>query len=291
MNRLPAIIVLGASALGVGLFAAAAFFGGFRLNLTPSEALGLWRIETPQRAIAAGNLVFICPPQTPPFEEARHRLYLARGLCPGGFAPLIKAVAALPGQYIEIGQGVSIDGMPLPSSAVRRTDGAGRPLKPCAGGLVPPGYLYVHSPFVSSYDSRYFGPIPDSGLLGLARPILRQAVAAYAPHSSSHWRSSSVQLAGAASCLLCRSRCSFPRSGRSRHRAASPFWSRRGISSPPHAACRTVLRTSTPPISGPASCFGWLPPHRSSSCMRRSGRGVRERPNLKQDDRRGISRR
>ncbi|WP_457659840.1 conjugative transfer signal peptidase TraF [Sinorhizobium medicae] len=160
------------SQVGVGLFAAAAFFGGFRLNLTPSEALGLWRIETPQRAIAAGNLVFICPPQTPPFEEARHRLYLARGLCPGGFAPLIKAVAALPGQYIEIGQGVSIDGRPLPSSAVRRTDGAGRPLKPYAGGVVPPGYLYVHSPFVSSYDSRYFGPIPDSGLLGLARPIL-----------------------------------------------------------------------------------------------------------------------
>lgn len=78
----------------------------------------------------------------------------------------------MPGQYIEISQGVSIDGRPLPSSAVRRTDGAGRPLKPCAGGVVPPGYLYVHSPFVSSYASRYFGPIPDSGLLGLSRPIL-----------------------------------------------------------------------------------------------------------------------
>jgi conjugative transfer signal peptidase TraF len=158
--------------MGVGFFAAAAFIGGFRLNLTPSEPLGLWRIERTNRAVAVGDLVFICPPETPPFEEARHRLYLARGLCPGGVAPLIKAVAAMPGQHVEIGEDVWINGRLLASSHLRRSDGAGRPLLPFAGGIVPPGYLFLHSPFASSYDSRYFGPIPDAGLLGLARPIL-----------------------------------------------------------------------------------------------------------------------
>ncbi|KWV48677.1 conjugal transfer protein TraF [Rhizobium altiplani] len=172
MTRRRAIMALGASAMLVGLLSTAALLGGFRLNLTPSEPLGLWWIETPNRAIAVGDLVFVCAPVTPLFEEARRRLYLARGLCPGGTAPLIKAVAALPGQRVEIGKNVSIDGRLLPSSNVRRIDGAGRELKPFAGGIVPPGYLYLHSSFVSSYDSRYFGPVPETGLLGLARPIL-----------------------------------------------------------------------------------------------------------------------
>ncbi|MBB5538774.1 conjugative transfer signal peptidase TraF [Rhizobium giardinii] len=165
-------MVLGASAMVVGLLSAAALLGGFRLNLTPSEPLGLWRIETPTEAIAVGDLVFVCPPLTPLFEEARGRLYLARGLCPGGVAPLIKAVAALPGQHVEIGDVVRIDGKRLPSSRLRQSDGAGRPLTPFAGGIVPPGTLYLHSPFASSYDSRYFGPIPETGLLGFARPVL-----------------------------------------------------------------------------------------------------------------------
>ncbi|MCK1326662.1 S26 family signal peptidase [Bradyrhizobium sp. 156] len=38
--------------------------------------------------------------------------------------------------------------------------------------VVPPGHLSLHSPFAGSYDSRYFGPVPSAGLLGLARPLL-----------------------------------------------------------------------------------------------------------------------
>jgi conjugative transfer signal peptidase TraF len=162
-------MVLGASAVVAGVLTAAAWLGGFRMNLTPSEPLGLWRIETPGRTIAVGDLVFVCPPMTPLFEEARRRTYLARGLCRGGVAPLIKAVAALPGQQVEIGEDVRIDGTLLPSSRLRRIDGAGRSLKSFAGGIVPPGTLYLHSPFASSYDSRYFGPIPETGSLCRSR--------------------------------------------------------------------------------------------------------------------------
>jgi type IV secretory pathway protease TraF len=63
--------------------AAAAFTGGYRLNLTPSEPLGLWRIEKLQRPVAIGDLVFLCPPMTAVFAEARRRGYLRRGLCVG----------------------------------------------------------------------------------------------------------------------------------------------------------------------------------------------------------------
>jgi conjugative transfer signal peptidase TraF len=156
----------------IAALAAIAFFGGFRLNLTPSEPLGLWRIVALQRPVETGDLVFICPPTTTPFEEARRRGYVRRGLCPDGFAPLIKTVAALPGQYVEIGAKVTVDGRPLASSTVRASDGEGRPITPFKTGLVPLRHLYLHSSFASSYDSRYFGPLPDAALLGLARPVL-----------------------------------------------------------------------------------------------------------------------
>ena len=37
---------------------------GLRINMTPSYPRGLWRIETLDRPVAVGDLVFICPPVT-----------------------------------------------------------------------------------------------------------------------------------------------------------------------------------------------------------------------------------
>ncbi|MGO6747609.1 conjugative transfer signal peptidase TraF [Rhizobium ruizarguesonis] len=172
MSRRRMIVSVTASASLMAAPAGIGFIDGIRLNLTPSEPLGIWRIEPIDRTPAVGDLVFICLPPTPRFREAWQRGYLLRGLCAGGFAPLIKTVAALPGQRIAIGAAVEIDGAGLDASRVRKDDGQGRPIIPFSGGIVPPGHLFLHSSFASSYDSRYFGPVPDSGLLGLARPIL-----------------------------------------------------------------------------------------------------------------------
>ena len=172
MRRRGEIMLLSALLMVVASVGVIATIGGYRLNLTPSEPLGLWRIEALRRSAEVGDLVFVCPPPTAMFEEARRRGYLRLGLCAGGFAPLIKTVAALSGQHVEITDHVVIDGRSLAASAVRKTDGEGRTITPYPGGVVPSGHLYLHSSFASSYDSRYFGPVPDSGLLGLARPIL-----------------------------------------------------------------------------------------------------------------------
>ncbi|MCZ4292017.1 conjugative transfer signal peptidase TraF [Hoeflea alexandrii] len=157
--------------LPVALFVAA-YGMGLRINLTPSYPLGIWRIEMLSRAIRVGDRIFICPPLTHEFRRARERGYLRRGFCPGWLSPLIKTVVALPGQSIEIGASVVIGGVNLPRSAVQPNDGSGRPITPYAGGAMPPGFLFLHSPFKGSYDSRYFGPIPADGVLGLATPIL-----------------------------------------------------------------------------------------------------------------------
>ncbi|GLR87611.1 conjugal transfer protein TraF [Bradyrhizobium iriomotense] len=171
IRRFPLVILVA----GAGLVAAVAGAGwctGLRINMTASYPRGLWRIETLDRAAAAGDLVFICPPETAEFERAFARGYIRRGLCAGGLSPLIKTVAAVSGQQIDVADQVFIDGRPLTGSDVRHTDAAGRPLAPFAGGVIPDGDLYLHSDFAGSYDSRYFGTIPSSGILGLARPIL-----------------------------------------------------------------------------------------------------------------------
>ncbi|MDR9774814.1 conjugative transfer signal peptidase TraF [Rhizobium sophorae] len=174
-QRAHAVVLLALAASIVGSGVAAAIVGGFRINLTPSEPLGLWRIVALDRPAAAGDLVFICPPQTAVMMAARERGYLRSGTCPGGVAPLIKTVVAVPGQHVQIGARVTIDGHPIPFSDLAERDGNGRSMKPFPGGVVPDESVFLHSPFRSSYDSRYFGPLPASGILGLAQPVLTYA--------------------------------------------------------------------------------------------------------------------
>lgn len=167
--------VLTSSGVGLALMAALVGVGilaGLRINLTPSEPLGLWQVVTPDRPVAVGDLVFICPPSGAMSDFGLARGYFWQGTCPGGAAPLIKVVAAIAGANIAVGANVRIDGVPLPHSRLSSRDGQGRTLAPWAGGVVPPGQFFLHSRFRGSYDSRYFGPVPDTGLLGFARPIL-----------------------------------------------------------------------------------------------------------------------
>ena len=166
-----AIVVLSMAAVAAILLVVTAVAGGYRINLTPSEPLGLWRIIPLHRPAAVDDLLFICPPDTAAMRAARARGYLRSGSCPGGVAPLIKTVIAVAGQHIEIGVSVSVDGWGVSSSSLALRDGKGRPLTPFPSGIVPPGYVFLHSAFPGSYDSRYFGPVPISGILGLAQEV------------------------------------------------------------------------------------------------------------------------
>lgn len=160
------------AALCVAFSVATAGFAGYRLNLTPSEPIGLWRIQPLDRPARGGDVIFICPPERPDMERAVRRGYLRSGLCPGGYAPLIKRVAAVAGQQVEIEQTVIVDHIPLPNSRLALKDAKGRSLTPYAGGVVRRGFVFLHSDFRGSYDSRYFGPLPVAGILGLAKEVL-----------------------------------------------------------------------------------------------------------------------
>lgn len=169
--RRKALAIIGVGAIMLGTLAGAFAWGGYRVNLTPSYAYGLWKIEPLGRAVRSGDRIFICPPGEVA-ELGLERGYLPRGLCPSGSGPLIKTVVALAGQSVEIEGRVIIDGKPLSSSRVLEADAEGRSMPVFAGGSVGEGTLFLHSDFVGSYDSRYFGPIPAEGVFGLAREIL-----------------------------------------------------------------------------------------------------------------------
>ena len=156
-QRRNAFIILGVGAAIGASIAVAGAWGGYRLNMTRSFPIGLWRIEMLQREPHVGDTVFICPPKTPAFDLALERGYLPRGLCPGGTGPLIKTVAALAGQDVAIGGRVRVDGRLLDHSELRLAD--------------PAGSIFLHSKFPGSYDSRYFGSVPADGILGLAKPV------------------------------------------------------------------------------------------------------------------------
>jgi conjugative transfer signal peptidase TraF len=151
------------------------WFGGYRINMTPSYPLGLWRIQPLTRGVRVGDRVFICPPDIDVFRMAKARSYIRFGLCPGGFGPLIKTVVATAGQRVGTHGVVTIDDRPLAHSHIANLDSQRRPLSRFTGGVVPQNFVFLHSDFAGSYDSRYFGPIPLSGVLGLAEGVFIDA--------------------------------------------------------------------------------------------------------------------
>lgn len=168
----------GALLVGVSLvpiISVVGWIGGYRINTTPSEPLGLWRIVSLDRPVAVGDIVAFCPPPNRLFAVARERGYLRSGSCQDGFGPLIKIVIALEGQRVEVVDRVSVDGRDVTMSRLLKVDGKGRTLQPYPGGIVPAGEMFLHSAYPGSWDSRYFGPVPTSGILGLAHEVLTYA--------------------------------------------------------------------------------------------------------------------
>jgi type IV secretory pathway protease TraF len=60
----PAVAIVLAGILLALVLVIAGAAGGLRINITPSEPLGLWRLVALDRRPAVGDLVFICPPET-----------------------------------------------------------------------------------------------------------------------------------------------------------------------------------------------------------------------------------
>jgi conjugative transfer signal peptidase TraF len=174
-QRQRAFILVSATAASALLIILAGSLGGLRINMTPSEPIGLWRILPLERDPVVGDMVFVCMAPSALVDEARSRGYLRRGLCSSGNAPLIKTIVAISGQKVKIDRRVCVDGEEIPHSALARVDGMGRRLIPAPSERIPRDHVFLHSPFPGSWDSRYFGSVTTSSILGLAQEVLTYA--------------------------------------------------------------------------------------------------------------------
>ncbi len=137
-------------------------------NPSDSVPVGWYRIEpadSPPRPLSVGSIVLArLPADAAAF--AAQRDYLPAHI------PLLKRVGAVAPQHVCIvDRELRIDGVPV--AALLPTDRMGRPLpswqqcRPLTDGEL--FLLSVTNP--ASFDSRYFGPIGASAVIGAAQPI------------------------------------------------------------------------------------------------------------------------
>jgi conjugative transfer signal peptidase TraF len=146
---------------------------GYRINLTASMPLGIWKKST---VIQVGSYIAACiPPDTPAAKAAIERGYIPPGQCPGGLAPLLKRVAALPGDSVYLtDEAVYINGSPLPNSRTQAVDSKKRSIPPFPRGnyRVLPGQCWLFATtHPNSFDSRYFGPVQESSVVNSLLPV------------------------------------------------------------------------------------------------------------------------
>ncbi len=160
----------------VAVFAVAVhalYDAGFRINETPSLPIGLWRITPANGVLTRGAIVSVCLPKEIA-DAVQARRYLAKGNCQSGLQPVLKSIAAVSGDHIATtDRGVSVNGTLISSSVALGRDRRGRALHvlPAQETMVQPGEIWLVSTKASSFDSRYFGPVPVSSLEGFARPV------------------------------------------------------------------------------------------------------------------------
>lgn len=140
---------------------------GYRLNLSSSIPLGIYRVsETP---IVRGDFVEYCPPNQAMFQMAKARGYLLSGFsCPNFYSPIFKPIAAIEGDEIIINKGgVWVNGLWLSNSKPSFKDAKGRSLIPqnIPKTNVPSGQILLVSSYSArSFDGRYFGSVPATGI-------------------------------------------------------------------------------------------------------------------------------
>lgn len=141
-------------------------------NPTDSVPVGWYRIEpihsptdSLQRPLSVGSIVLTRLPADVVALAAQ------RGYLPSHI-PLLKRVGAMAPQHVCIVDGeVHIDGAPV--AAALHADRLGRPLPswPQCRMLDKGEVFLLSATNPASFDSRYFGPIDVSAVIGIAQPI------------------------------------------------------------------------------------------------------------------------
>ena len=137
-----------------------------RIIYNPSDSVppGWYRIGPPE-SLHVGSIVLVRLP------EDTAALAAQRGYLPE-HVPLLKRIGAMSPQQVCIEKRiVRIDDIPV--AGVHATDGRGRPLSawPQCRRLHDGELFLLSATNPASFDSRYFGPVAVSAVIGSAQPL------------------------------------------------------------------------------------------------------------------------
>ena len=146
-----------------------------RFNFTNSVPVGIYSLR-PIRSVGLkrGMLIAACPPAAAA-ELGRKRGYLGRGACTGETEPLLKYVAALGRDEVDVTpRGITVNGCLLPESRTVVLDRSGRPLAAWPRGhyRLASGQVWLYAPDARSWDSRYWGPSQGANVIAEALALL-----------------------------------------------------------------------------------------------------------------------
>ena len=133
-------------------------------NASNSVPIGLYRVQATTR-LAVTELVAVQPP------DLLAAFLDLNGYLPIG-VPMLKRVLALPGQTVcRNGLKIAVDGVDV--GEARERDGRNRRLPAWHGcRVIADGDVFVMNwQSADSLDSRYFGPLPASAVIGRAIPV------------------------------------------------------------------------------------------------------------------------
>ncbi|NTB87888.1 S26 family signal peptidase [Agrobacterium tumefaciens] len=133
-------------------------------NASASVPIGFYAVQ-PLDAPNVGDLVVLEPP-SPLGDWLLENGYL------GADVPLIKHVAALPGQRVcRVGLSVSIDGVTVATAKTRDRLDRSLPVWQGCQQLTDDQIFFLNPDTEASLDGRYFGPLPRDTIVGRAVPI------------------------------------------------------------------------------------------------------------------------
>jgi conjugative transfer signal peptidase TraF len=149
---------------------------GVRVNLSPSAPIGLFlasRADTGTR-FQRGMLVAVCLPLGVA-RFGRGRRYLMRGSCSDGTAPVGKSIFAIAGDTVVVSDaGLALNGSEIHQTRRLARDTQGRAIPKIASGVYAVAareIWLISTQTAKSWDSRYFGPVPTSGVAETLRPL------------------------------------------------------------------------------------------------------------------------
>ncbi len=151
----------------------AGVLAGYRINLSRSLPLGLYKVVGGSGEEVRGSVVIVClPPEWVTF--ALQRGILGPGRCEGGSYGLGKIVLAAGGDEVELEVGgMTVNGVNVPHSRPIDRDRFGQPIAhfPYRAYRLDRDEVWLYAPHPAAFDSRYFGPVSITRIQSAVRPI------------------------------------------------------------------------------------------------------------------------